>query len=231
MENVMADKNKVKSVFSQFEAKAYSADDPLPIKVADIINPDRVIRFRASDDTIDRSGEVIMVSGWDLSDWLKNPVVMQFHDYNSWPIGRGVGAGMMEDGLYIDAEFDPPEVDESADLVFRKIKHGTIKAGSVGFIPQDMVVKGSEKSKLPEFKQLFDKYVNASRIFLKQSLLEWTICPVPCNPNALAASLQKSLETRFGGESIQDAATDSIADSAAILTKLEELNKQLKKGE
>jgi phage head maturation protease len=172
----------------------------LPVKISDPVNPERVIRFKASDDTCDRYDEVILPAGWKFDDFIKNPVMMQFHDYNSWPIGKVVAVGIVGNALMVDAEFDPPEIDESADLIFRKVVHGTVKSGSVGFIPHEYALPGQVKS-----KALFDQYPKARKIYTSQSLLEWTICPIPANPNALAASMAK----RFGTETTPASTVES----------------------
>lgn len=146
---------------------------------------ERVIRFRASDETVDRMGDVIMQDGWDFSDYIKNPIVTAFHDGHLWPIGQAVALGVVGRELLIDAEFDPPDIDEEADKVLLKIKHGSIRAGSVAFMPTAEPSTRRDETLNP----LFQKFSTARRIFTKQSLLEWTICPIPCNPNAIAASL------------------------------------------
>ncbi len=51
----------------------------------------RVIRFVASDETPDRVGDIIKVSGWNLTNYKKNPVVLWGHDQaNTPPIGKAV---------------------------------------------------------------------------------------------------------------------------------------------
>jgi len=208
----------IKAVFRHLETRAYDPKDPLPMKIADPVNPDRVIRFRASDDTLDRMGEVILAEGWDLGEFSVNPVIMQFHDYTSWPIGRAVAAGIVGNALMIDAEFDPPEVDESADLVFRKIKHGSVRTGSVGFQPMEWVTPGTAEAMKKE--ELFKKYPKATRIYTKSKLLEFTICPIPANPNALAASMDAAYAKRFGPVAVSVSAGDVASDNAEIIKRV-----------
>ena len=173
-------------------------------------NPERVKRFRASDETIDRDGEVVLLSAWDMTEFVKNPVIMQFHDYRSWPIGKGTACGCMPDCMCVDCEFDPPEVDESADLVFRKIQHGTVRTGSVGFEPIEYVTP-SRESKAAE---LFERFPSARRIFTRVKLIEFTICPIPANPNAVAMMLGKLYEDRYGAKNV-DAAPEKTWEQYA----------------
>ena len=74
---------EIQATFRSFEAREFDANDPLEISISEPTNPERVIRFRASDDSVDRYNEVILAEGWDVADYVKNPVVMQFHDYNA----------------------------------------------------------------------------------------------------------------------------------------------------
>lgn len=195
------------------------ADFDLPIKIQEATNPDRVLRFKMSDESLDRHGEVILQSGWDFSEFVENPVCMAFHDYNQWPLGKGIAVGVVDGAAYIDMEFDPKEVDERADVVFRKVVHGTIKAGSVGFIRKVWADVTD-----PSHKELFKGFPGASRIYKEQSLLEWTICPIGANKNALVELMAK----RFGAEPIADTGSDCL-DWSAIEAKIER-NIQTMKG-
>lgn len=214
----------IQVAYREFVAEAYSADRPLPIKIQDVKYPERVIRFRASDDTLDRYGEVILAEGWDFSDYVKNPVVMQMHDYQQWPIGHAVAVGVVGNALYIDAEIDPPEVDDVADLIFRKIKHGTVKAGSVGFMP----VASIDVYQNPN-NDLFKKYPGAKRIYTKSALLEWTICPIGANPNALVAQMKRVYARLFGSDPAGADKGEDAAAKSAIMQALEKFTKRLEK--
>lgn len=164
---------------------------PLPTIIREPHDPTRVRRFRASDDTVDRYDEVILADGWDFADYIRNPVVMLYHKYDDLPVGKATAIGVRDGALYIDVEFDPEHIDARADTVLRKIDHGTISAGSVGFIPIKCVMPNEDK-------ELFEKYPGARRIYTKCSLLEWTITPVPANPNALAAAMNDFALRGFG---------------------------------
>ena len=212
----------IQVAYREFVAEAYESARPLPTKIQDAKYPERVIRFRASDATIDRYQEVIIPEGWDFTDYIKNPVVMQMHDYQQWPIGRAIAVGVVNGALYIDCEFDPPEVDETADLVFRKIKHGTVKAGSVGFIPLESIDAYQHAS-----NDLFKKYPGAKRIYTKSSLLEWTICPIGANPNALMAQMKRVYQRVFGTEPAGADMGEVAANESAIMQAIEKLNKQM----
>ncbi|MBU2177581.1 MAG: hypothetical protein KJ556_21015, partial [Gammaproteobacteria bacterium] len=69
---------------------------------------ERQYEFTASTADQDRDGEVIDVSGWDLKNFKKNPVIMFAHDYRTLPIGRATKIGVRDGKLVNNVEF-PPE--------------------------------------------------------------------------------------------------------------------------
>ena len=179
-----------------FETCKYDPNNPLPVKLNKVRDEARVRRFRASDDTLDHYQEVIVPDGWKFSFFRKNAPMMGFHDYHTWPLGKCVAVGVVNGALYVDGEFDPPEIDESADMVMRKIDYGTVKAGSVGFIPRRVISASTAQTKAE--KELILKYPDARRIHIEQELLEWTICPIGANPNALQAQLKQLAVRKYG---------------------------------
>jgi HK97 family phage prohead protease len=132
----------------------------------------RIVRFVFSDATLDRVGDVIDPAGWVLDDYRRNPVVLWAHDSLAPPIGRTVNLFVDDGRLLGDIEFAKPEVYDFADTIFRMVCAGYISAGSVGFLPIDYA-----------FSQ--DKDRDFGVDFKRQELLEFSICPVPANPNAL----------------------------------------------
>jgi HK97 family phage prohead protease len=130
--------------------------------------------FIASTEEMDRDGEVIEARGWDLKNYLKNPVVLYAHDYRSLPIGKATSVKVKDGKLVSHIEFSPPDVNEFGDAVRRLVDWGALSAVSVGFIPKEWQ-DGKDDSKGKEPK----------RRYTKQELLEQSIVPVPSNPNAL----------------------------------------------
>ena len=175
-------------------------EKPLPVKIAEPINLDRVVRFRASDETVDRTGDVILATSWELGEFVSNPIITAFHDnYTRWPLGHAVAAGVIDRALYIDCEFDPPELDAEADKVLGKIRHGTIRAGSVGFMAAGLEIRGKSKR-----ADLFEQFPTAQRIFTKSILYEFTVCPVPANPSALVEKMRERYAAKDGNVTVAD---------------------------
>ena len=141
----------------------------------------RVIRFVGSDETLDRDGDVIAIEGWDISDYLKNPVVLYGHEPANLPIGKTVDLRIDQrtKSLVFDIYF--PTIEElstnpatpsdhalTVDAIYNLAKEGVLNAVSVGF-------QGLEYTN-----------TDTGRNYLKQKLMEVSIVPIPSNPNALA---------------------------------------------
>lgn len=142
----------------------------------------RTMRFVFSDASVDRSGDTISADGWDLTSFNKNPVALWAHDSFSPPIGRASNVGASKGKLIGDIEFMPPEISPFADSIYLMVKGGYLNAVSVGFIPL-------------EYSFTSDKDRPYGIDFEKQELLEISVCPVPCNPNALGEARAKGIDT------------------------------------
>jgi HK97 family phage prohead protease len=142
----------------------------------------RKIRFVFSDGSVDRAGDSIDPAGWDIASFLKNPVALWAHDSYSPPIGRASNVGPAGGKLMGDIEFMPPEISAFADSVYRMVQGGYVKAVSVGFIPLEY-----------SFVNEQDRPFGID--FKRQELLEISVCPVPCNPNALQEARAKGIDT------------------------------------
>lgn len=136
----------------------------------------RKFRFVISDETVDRYGTVIKMSGWKLENYARNGVVA----YNHWAGSSnpnnvvGKGRAWVENGrLMGEVEFEPAEMNPVAEKIIQKLKFGTIKSASVGFDPHEWtkgVVKDGEDPNVLYFRS--------------QDLLEWSIVDIPANPSA-----------------------------------------------
>jgi HK97 family phage prohead protease len=144
----------------------------------------RSVRFCFSDGSIDRMGDTIDPNGWDTSDFDANPVALWAHDSSQPPIGRAGNLAVEGGRLMGDIEFAPTETYAFADTVYRLVTGGFLNAVSVGFLPTEYSFVDND----PERGFGID--------FKKQQLLEISVCPIPANPNALAAARSKGIDTR-----------------------------------
>ena len=118
----------------------------------------------------DRDFEKVDPNGWNLKNYLSNPVILWSHDYSIPAIGyaENVKAETVLEG---DIVFNDKEFDEFGWSIGQRVKAGALRCGSVGFITEEI-----------EFLEAKDR--ECDLIFRKQELLEFSICCVPANPFA-----------------------------------------------
>lgn len=148
----------------------------------DVEGSTRTKRFVFSDATIDHAGDSIDPKGWDLGVFKSNPVALWSHDSFSPPIGRASNVAVEKGKLVGDIEFATADVYEFADTIFRLVDGGFMNAVSVGFKPK-------------EWKFTSDKNRPYGIDFVKQLLLEISICAIPCNPSSLGEARSIGIDT------------------------------------
>jgi HK97 family phage prohead protease len=132
----------------------------------------RTVRMCFSDGSVDRMGDTLSASGWQLADYKRNPVILFGHDASSPPIGRASNIRVEGDRLMGDVEFASAAVYPFADQIYRLLRARFLNACSVGFQP----LKWSF-SRDPDRPYGID--------FEKNSLLEVSIVNIPANAAAL----------------------------------------------
>ena len=134
---------------------------------------------------IDRFGERVDPTGWDFSQYMKNPIVEWAHRYDIPAIGKIEGLAVDDKGLHGLVVFNDKAFDPFGWAIGERVKAGVIRAGSVGFRVIEIEIPSKDDSK-----------DGTSLIFRKQELLEFSICNVPANPWALVKpnALAKSNE-------------------------------------
>jgi HK97 family phage prohead protease len=150
---------------------------------------DRRMTFTISTGTVDRDGDVLSPKGWVLDTYRRNPIVTWAHDYKSLPIAKCVQISATRTGLEAVAEFPPKGTYEFADTVFDMLQGGFLSATSVGFRPI-------------EFE---DDYLRKGKNYLKQELTEFSVVPIPSNPDAL---IQRSPQGRLWTKALRDWAVE-----------------------
>jgi Escherichia/Staphylococcus phage prohead protease len=170
-------------------------------------NEARTIRFVASDETVDRYGDIIRASGWQLTNYTKNGPLLFAHDSRSPPIGTAK-AWVEGTRLLADATFLEEGVSEFADEIWRITDAGALKAVSVGFLPFEWnLIRGEPDD---------SGYAPVTGYeFTSQELLELSVVPVPANPQALA--LARSLAREETARALfvdEDRASARIAAAA-----------------
>jgi hypothetical protein len=135
-----------------------------------------VYRFIASTESIDRSGEVILLSAWDFTNYDKHPVILDTH--KSWEIehivGKCVKKEVTDKEFTIDVLFS--ESNPKGALIEEMLEEGMPIATSVGFIPEERENR------------------DGVTYITKAQLLEVSMVVLPCNQDAV--QIMKGLATK-----------------------------------
>lgn len=150
----------------------------------------RKMTFIASDGSRDAHGTVLNPDGWNLDRFNRNGIIGYQHKvYGSWDATDnpdnviGKGRAYVEDKkLMVEVEFEPAEINELAEKIYRKLQFGSLKAVSVGFVP---IGEGH----FGEGDEAFRKE-NETYYFEGQELLEVSIVNIPSNPNAVKKAIE-----------------------------------------
>ena len=135
---------------------------------------ERVLNFKISTETPDSYDDVIKADGWDLERFKKNPVVLWAHDHRQPPVGQALSVEVKDGDLVASAKFADAETYAFADTVFRLLQEKFLRATSVGFFPKEWT---------------YDEERHGYN-FIEQELFEFSVVPVPANPDALALALK-----------------------------------------
>tara|TARA_R110000772_G_scaffold67579_2_gene150023 strand:+ start:858 stop:1451 length:594 start_codon:yes stop_codon:yes gene_type:complete len=139
-------------------------------------NDKRTAEFVISTESIDRHGTVFELSGWDLTDYQRNPIVCYNHNANGDNPDTIIGTSEVfieENSLIGRVTLEPEGENEIADKVWRKLNNGTLKMASVGAIPHDARWGNTERGE-----------DSGTLYFTRQELLEWSIVSAGSNRDA-----------------------------------------------
>jgi hypothetical protein len=128
-------------------------------------------RIIISTGAVDRDKDRVFPQGGKIEDYMRNPVVQFAHNYyEPWAtVGRTRTLEITETGIIADFELRPAANDvDPQNIVLLLWEQEYIRAASIGFIPDAMV---------PNDLGGMD--------FVSWQLLEWSICAVPANQDAL----------------------------------------------
>lgn len=153
------DKNIGKTIYRQFSSE-----------VKDLGNG--VMEAVISSEALDRHGERIDMKGMDVKEYMKNPVVAAFHNYDEPSVGRTLKLSKTSDGKLISKFEFAVNIYDKAKLLYNLYKDKFQYAFSIGFIPQE--VDGNT--------------------YTKSTLLEFSPVLIPANPEALLLAKKKGLD-------------------------------------
>lgn len=158
-------------------------------------------RFLASTSSVDRQGDSIDQSGWELKNFFNNPVLLWAHRYDELPLGKIIDIQITPKGLEADVEFASEDANPKAQQVKKLVDYGILNAVSVGFIPKE----------------------RNGNIITRAELLEISIVPVPANQDALALAykdmdltIKKDIEDVLSTATVEDEAEEK---SGKVISK------------
>lgn len=135
------------------------------------------LHMRASDETLDRYDEVIEAGGWQLENYLRNPVIQNAHNYGDiiHTIGKAL-VTKIEGGALMQTWKFATNANPIAKIARDMYRDGFLNASSVGFMPIEWI-NGDNKA-------------DYRRKYTKTELLEVSAVGIPANPNALALAVK-----------------------------------------
>lgn len=148
----------------------------------------RQVEFVISSEAVDSYGTVFKMAGWDLKRYANNPIVAYQHRAGSDDPDDIIGTSTVriEDGKLIGlVTFEPADINEKAEKVFRKIQAGTLKMASIGARPSEY--RFGDESKGEDKDVLY---------FTRQELMEWSVVSIGSNPDAHKRNAQTVNEIR-----------------------------------
>jgi HK97 family phage prohead protease len=146
------------------------------------VDGNMTLQFAISSNTLDRDGDTIDPAGWNLENYRQNPVVLWAHDYGEPPVARSLKEWVDDEKLKSRAEFTPKELYPFGFMIFQMLKGGFLNTTSVGFRPEEWnFAEGAERKFGIDFK--------------RQELLEYSVVPVPSNPQALIEARSVGIDT------------------------------------
>jgi len=125
----------------------------------------------ASTGAMDRDGEILEPTGWDLTNFRKAPRILWGHEAHSLPIGKALDIKTSEKGLLFDFELAEKEND-FAKKVADLMRGGFLNTFSVGFMAKE----------------------KDGDTFKKMELLEISVVNVPANADAMLSHEYKSFQ-------------------------------------
>jgi HK97 family phage prohead protease len=148
------------------------------IEANSIDDESRSVRFLASDESVDRYGDIVK-SSWNLTPFKKNPVFLWSHDQHIPAIGNIQPIGVENKKLIVTANFTEEGVNPFADQLYKLVKAKVLRAVSVGFTvdPTDVEM----------LRDAQDNWTGGYT-YNNPELLEISLCNVGANAHALAVA-------------------------------------------
>jgi hypothetical protein len=163
---------------------------------AKTVEETRTIEFIINSERKDRHKDILDYNNWKLDNYNANPIVGYQHNVYgdnmcSGPnpddvLGKGKAYPDTFKGMRVivsSVEFEPKEINTTAEKVFRKVLFGSLNAASVGIVPTGKIKTEYTKSDKGEI-------IDQTNYWPGQELLEWSIVNIPANADAVRRSMK-----------------------------------------
>ncbi len=132
----------------------------------DSVSADGAFDFVLTTSAPDRYGDVVMLEGLDLDNFLSNPICLWRHDQNV-PIGFWQDTHIAGDELRARLELLPKGTSAKADEIRKLVAAGVLRAASIGIRLIETERRAGSRT--------------GGRVFLKSELMEASLVPLGAN--------------------------------------------------
>jgi len=168
----------------------------------------------------DRTGDIVISSGVDTTEFVKIPSIYINHDYSLLPIAKCEEL-VHKDG-YIMAKMKFVLSVPVIKNIFELVKAGAMKGISIGFAANEVVLRGTKTfdDMCKTLGLKVEEYERTNRIISNWSLYEFSLVSIPAN----AECMVKSLKTEVDPELIKYLGVKSIpvVEEPKIVIKTED---------
>lgn len=167
--------------------------------------------YVASDETVDRYGDIIRVSGWELKNYRANPIVLFAHQKDN-PVGTAARVWVEGQQLMVRIKMAEEGTSSFIDTLRKLMDQKIVRAVSVGFLP----------TKQPNYIRDEKNDMITGVEYVGQELLENSLVTVPANPMALQTAKamgisEQHLQRVFAPVRAKDAFVHQLARQRAVL--------------
>jgi HK97 family phage prohead protease len=126
-----------------------------------------IYTFVMSQEIVDRDGELVVLDGLDINEFMKNPQLFYNHESRSYPIG--LVKSIRREGNKLIGDIWLNQITEESKIVKQLIDAGNLKTGSIGFSVSEA------------------NYNDKDGIYYltKSELYEFSICNIPSNTGSV----------------------------------------------
>jgi hypothetical protein len=138
----------------------------------------------------DRTGDIVISSGVDTTEFLKIPSIYINHDYSLLPIAKCEEL-VHKDG-YIMAKMKFVLSVPVIKNIFELVKAGAMKGISIGFAANEVILKGTKAfdDMCKTLGLKVEDYERTGRIISNWSLYEFSLVSIPANADCMVKSLK-----------------------------------------